>query len=75
MGWLGWTEEALMRTDVNSIEMALRGRRDLLKSIFGGSDESAAANGKIPATPENFREMVKRHNSRYRTGRRRKPGS
>lgn len=41
MGWLGWTEEQTLQTTVPSIEIALAGRCDMLRQIFGGSDEPA----------------------------------
>lgn len=42
LGWLGWSEEQAMRADVNTIQVAMRGRVRMLKAIFGsGEDEDA----------------------------------
>ncbi len=39
LGWLGWTEKHALRTDVNAIIVAHRGRVAMLKATFGGGDE------------------------------------
>ncbi|RWE96472.1 hypothetical protein [Mesorhizobium sp.] len=39
LGWLGWTEEQALRTDVNAIRVAYQGRTSMLRAIFGGEDE------------------------------------
>ncbi|YBV97384.1 hypothetical protein M1D80_11010 [Phyllobacteriaceae bacterium JZ32] len=39
MGWLGWTEEATLSADMNSIRVAYAGRVGMLKAIFGSSEK------------------------------------
>lgn len=48
MGWLGWTEEQTLQTTVPAIEIAYRGRCDMLQDVIkaafgGGEDEKPAA--------------------------------
>lgn len=38
MGWIGWTEEQTLRTTIPAIELAVAGRTDMLRAIFGGSE-------------------------------------
>lgn len=63
MGWLGWPPESTMGADVNAIEMALAGRRELLQVIFGESKKSPPT--KRPMTARSFRDMAKRHNANW----------
>jgi len=59
MGWLGWTEEQTLATDMQSIEAAYRGRHEMLRSLAGRE----IAPAKIEAeqvrtmTPELFMAM------------------
>lgn len=39
MGWMGWSEDQALRSDVNAIRVAYEGRCDMLKAIFGGEDD------------------------------------
>lgn len=66
MGWLGWSEDQLMRADVNSIELALEGRTELLQAIFGKADDPPPK-GKEPkaSLAQRFKAGVRRHNLRY----------
>ena len=43
LGWLGWTEEQALASDVNAIVVAYGGRTDMLRWIFGSSEEESAA--------------------------------
>ena len=62
MGWLGWTYEETMRTDINGIEIALEGRAELLKMIFGSSKKEKPAGSIV----ERFKAFVARHNRAMR---------
>jgi hypothetical protein len=42
MGWLGWTEQQTLETDMQSIEAAYRGRFEMLRSLAGHDIASAA---------------------------------
>jgi hypothetical protein len=35
LGWLGWTEEQVLWSDMNVFAIAYRGRNDMLQAIFG----------------------------------------
>lgn len=50
---MGWTEEQALRTDVNAIKVAHKGRLDMLAAIFGGGDEDDT-----PPEPEKLPEMT-----------------
>ena len=66
MGCLHWTFEELRHTDVNAIELALEGHRELVQSIFGGKEEEAEEQRKPrPMTAERFKSLARRHNSIY----------
>lgn len=41
MGWLGWTEEQALATDVNAITAAHRGRVAMLRATFGSSEPAS----------------------------------
>lgn len=45
LGWLGWTEEQLLYSDINVIRVAFRGRVEMLQQIFGSSEEDKDAVG------------------------------
>lgn len=38
-GWIGWTPDTAWEATPAEIEAAMKGRLDMLKSIFGGSEE------------------------------------
>lgn len=48
MGWLGWTEADALSADVNTIQVAMRGKVAMLRAIFGGGDAEQQA----PSGPE-----------------------
>jgi hypothetical protein len=59
MGWLGWSSRQALRADVQVIELAMDGMRDLLSAVFGtGESESK----KTPVTPERMKAFSRRHN-------------
>lgn len=35
MGWLGWTEQQTLNSDMQSIELAYRGRHEMLCALAG----------------------------------------
>lgn len=43
MGWLGWTEQQALSSDVNAIAVAYEGRVGMLKAIFGDGSKSEKA--------------------------------
>ena len=59
LGWLGWTEQQALATDVNAIAIALEGRMQMFETVGwikradGGRAEPAAAE----ITPELFDAM------------------
>lgn len=42
MGWIGWSEARTLDTTIPAILMAYEGRADMLKAIFGSSEENMA---------------------------------
>lgn len=60
MGWLGWTPEVALQSDINLVRMALGSRTRLLKAIFGSAEPGAP--GKV--TSDLFKAMIARHNRR-----------
>lgn len=40
MGWIGWTEEQTLATDIRSIVLAYEGRLEMLRHIFGSGEPS-----------------------------------
>jgi hypothetical protein len=55
IGWLGWTEEQLFFSDLNTIEVGYRGRRQMWQSVFGTSKTTTVGTHKghpIPALPD-----------------------
>jgi hypothetical protein len=36
LGWLHWTEEQLLFSDMNSVLVGYQGMQDLLRAVFGG---------------------------------------
>lgn len=47
-GWLGWTPADTLDATPAEIMEAYRGRLDMLKSIFGGSDDTTASKSDLP---------------------------
>ena len=39
-GWLGWPPAVALATAIPHIELAMEGRAEMLKAIFGGGDKS-----------------------------------
>jgi hypothetical protein len=63
LGWLGWTEDQLMDADLNAILVAYRGRVEMLKAIFGSSDDDSGST-KTPK-PKDFKAFSKEHNRKF----------
>lgn len=42
MGWLGWSEDQALAADVNAIAAGYAGKLDMLKAVFGSSEETPA---------------------------------
>lgn len=59
-GWLDWPFDVAMRADVLAIELAYSGKVDMLKAIYGSSDETPAApsTSKRTLTPELFAALI-----------------
>jgi hypothetical protein len=51
MGWIGWTEEQTLATDMQSIEAAYRGRHEMLQSL-AGKEIAQAKIGSVGSSPE-----------------------
>src|SRR3990167_6359637 len=63
LGWMGWTEDEVLRCDINALNLAHLGRVDMLQAIFGkppgtsmprpkgGGDKEATL---PPLTPQAF---------------------
>ena len=64
MGWLGWEPDTALRTDVNLVELAIDGRNELLRLIFGSGEpgEPAPKGGKLIAP--RFKRLAETHNQR-----------
>jgi len=66
MGWLGWTPDVAMATEVAMIELALESRADLLSMIFGaGEKDKGKGKGKrSKVTADNFKRFRDRINGK-----------
>ena len=65
MGWLGWTPEVALATDVAMIEAALESRSDLLTMIFGSGKKTppkGKQRGKGGVSATQFKAFAKRTN-------------
>lgn len=60
LGWLGWTEQEAMAADVNAIAVGYQGRRDLLESVFGRSEEETPPEELPVLTQEGFAGLFNR---------------
>ena len=65
MGWLGWTADVALATDVNLVRMGIESRQGLLQMIFGDGSSppsnSTKGSNKKP-TAQDFRKWARRHN-------------
>lgn len=66
-GWIGWSEEQALKTDVNYIMFAYKGRMSMLKAIFGSSNEQEEE--RKPPDKNQILSFVKTHNALYHHGR------
>lgn len=58
MGWLGWTEQQALCTDVNSIMIAMEGKLEMLYP------EIHAKNGATATA--NFKSFIKSNNAKFK---------
>jgi hypothetical protein len=61
LGSLGWTEREALRSDVNTIHLALEGKDRLLESIFGKAESEEEK--KAGPSLETFKDFARRHNA------------
>lgn len=57
LGWLGWTEDELFKADVNAIAVGFAGKTDMLRAVFGKSENGQASNeakSKVSSRPMTF---------------------
>jgi hypothetical protein len=59
MGYLGWTPDVCLASDVNVLTLALEGRGEMLAAIFGGKEP--AKSGKKRSTAD-FKAAFAAHN-------------
>jgi hypothetical protein len=59
MGWLGWSFEQAWFTDINAILIAMEGRMDMLRAIFGGKKNDKPDRRDFASK---FRNYAKVHN-------------
>lgn len=60
MGWLGWTEQQALGTDVNSIMIAMEGKLEMLYPEIRGRKA-------VTATAK-FKSFVKSNNAKFTQG-------
>jgi hypothetical protein len=55
LGWMGWSEEVALSTDVNAIIVAKEGRNGMLRAMFGTSvEEEPVVEEKAAMSPALF---------------------
>jgi hypothetical protein len=59
MGWLGWTEQQAMQTDVNSIELAMEGKIEMINPELAQENRSRGLAG------SKFRAFARDHNLKW----------
>lgn len=59
MGWLGWTEQEALSADVNSIEIAMEGRVEMMYP-------KARAKPSKATVADKWKAIAKRHNAVFR---------
>jgi hypothetical protein len=57
-GWLGWTPDSAWKATPAEILAAHKGRFDMLKAIFGGTDKGAPQDGPIVHTEQEVQESL-----------------
>lgn len=62
MGWLGWTERDALRTDVNSILVAMEGK---LEMLYPAIKEKASKKRNFNGA---FKDFIKTHNANFTGG-------
>jgi len=62
LGWLGWTERQALAADINSIQLAIEGKVEMLKLIhFPGKGQKPKESKASFA--DRFKEFTKTHNA------------
>lgn len=64
MGWLGWTWSQIEQVDVNTLQLALDGRTELLGMIFGKGEHGGKRPGG-PITRDRWEAFAANNNRRY----------
>ena len=59
MGWLGWSEEQLLSSSPHAVEVAHKGRVQMLKMCFGSSDKPKSPK----PTADAIKSFVKMNNA------------
>ena len=62
MGWLGWTLEVSLATDVNAVVIALDSRSELIGMIFGDGKKRGKKGKKKGNIAQRFKLFVEQHN-------------
>jgi hypothetical protein len=61
-GWLGWSEEQALDADMNTIVLAYHGKTEMLKAIFGSTDDKPSKSKPKP-TAKQVKNFAKTHNA------------
>jgi len=65
MGWLGWTEAQALDTDVNSIQIAMEGKEEMLYPELRGRGRKRV---KGPSSlSSRFKSLFKEHNAQLKS--------
>lgn len=62
MGWLGWTADEALSTDIALVEIALSAKSDLLMMIHGTGKKQTDGKKRGKVTPDGFKAFAKRTN-------------
>ncbi len=62
-GWLGWSEEQALDADMNTIVLAYTGKTEMLKAIFGSTDDNRPSKSKPKPTAKQVKNFAKTHNA------------
>lgn len=60
-GWLGWSEDQALDADMTSIVLAYEGKVEMLKAVFGSSDDKKPPKAKPSA--KKLKTFAKTHNA------------
>lgn len=67
-GWLGWTEEVALSTDINYVVAAYEGRLGMFQLLFGKRKEAEEEEPKKKVTANEIRTWARTHNALVKTG-------